>query len=84
MDGNGRALQRRGCVRVRARTSQPRNGNNGGRVPAGRWPNFSARWDDDKSARGAGSWRRQRRRDDIIRHFNIIATAVRWRLLVLG
>lgn len=35
-------------------TSSKANGNNGGRVPAGRWPNFSARWDDDKSARGGG------------------------------
>lgn len=91
--GIGRALQREGCACTcvyayayawaHVASSTKANGNNGGRVPAGRWPNFSARWDDDKSARGAGSWRR-RRRDDIIRHFNFIATAVRWRLLILG
>lgn len=90
--GIGRALQREGCACTcvyacayawaHVASSTKANGNNGGRVPAGRWPNFSARWDDDKSARGAGSWRR--RRDDIIRHFNFIATAVRWRLLILG
>ena len=89
----GRALQREGCACTcvyacayawaHVASSTKANGNNGGRVPAGRWPNFSARWDDDKSARGAGSWRR-RRHDDIIRHFNFIATAVRWRLLILG
>lgn len=91
-EGIGRALQREGCACTcvyacayawaHVASSTKANGNNGGRVPAGRWPNFSARWDDDKSARGAGSWRR--RRDDIIRHFNFIATAVRWRLLILG
>lgn len=85
---NERDVRVRVCMRVRmrGRTSQARRKQMvtmaGVSRLIGRWPNFSARWDDDKSARGAGSWRR--RRDDIIRHFNFIATAVRWRLLILG